>query len=414
MPFITREDGERFVIPSYRDVLSAKRPTLLKREILLLSSNYGEFITLQRKNTEQYEVAFSPDPGYLLGETVWSYFKRPLDLIYCEAISNTSEALLVIVKSGSVYLDGVFPVDVIPDELVIFRTQAISFDIYIHGNVPISETLEEDKFSLDARSVKSFTVLDQPIFPLLPTQKAFRLQNVNQVLKSRGIGVFPLAPLLIFLGILIALGLLWSFFSSHKEEIPQVIIKATNPYQNYINALLTPDPPQIIQQVVLQTQLLTTIPGWIVDSINYSAIDQQVNVSVKSQGATTHLLFDWAKRHNAKVAVSNDGFHIYLSQSIANRPPPTSINNLNSVIAALVDSIAAVLPGNALSVGALADRGRYAERPIVLTFTQITLARLMIIGQQLKNLPLVLDSVSIKIDQTGYLTGVMNFRVFGN
>jgi len=66
MPYIAREDGERFVIPSYRDVLSAKRANLLKKEILLLSENYGSFIALQRKNTQQYEVAFSPDTGLFL------------------------------------------------------------------------------------------------------------------------------------------------------------------------------------------------------------------------------------------------------------------------------------------------------------------------------------------------------------
>src|SRR5687768_7707453 len=120
MPYITREDGERFVIPSYRDVLSIKKESLLRKEILLLSENYGEYIALQRKNAEQYEVAFSNEPGYLLGETIWHYFKRPYDLIYCEAIPNTSEAILVMVKSGNVYLDGTFPLDAIPDELLVF------------------------------------------------------------------------------------------------------------------------------------------------------------------------------------------------------------------------------------------------------------------------------------------------------
>ncbi len=86
MPYITREDGEHFVIPSYRDVLTAKQKSQLKREILALSQNYGEYITLQRKGASQYEVAFSPDTGYLLGESVWHYFNRPMDMIYCEVV----------------------------------------------------------------------------------------------------------------------------------------------------------------------------------------------------------------------------------------------------------------------------------------------------------------------------------------
>ena len=70
MPYITREDGERFVIPSYRDVLIAKQKSQLKKEILLLSQSYGAYITLQKKSATQYEVAFSPETGYLLGESI--------------------------------------------------------------------------------------------------------------------------------------------------------------------------------------------------------------------------------------------------------------------------------------------------------------------------------------------------------
>src|SRR5579862_3627590 len=158
MPYITREDGERFIIPTYRDVLSAKKPSLLKKEILLLAANYGEYITLQKKGNFQYEVAFSPEAGNLLGETVWHFFKRPRDLIYCEEIPNTTDVILVIVKSGSVYLDGSFPADSVPEELIVFQTQQNNFEIYTYGDVPISETAEPGKFAFDTTSVKSFKV----------------------------------------------------------------------------------------------------------------------------------------------------------------------------------------------------------------------------------------------------------------
>src|SRR5439155_12402343 len=115
-----------------------------------------------------YEVAFSQDAGYLLGETVWHYFKRPMDMIYCEAIPNTTEAILVIVKSGSVYLDGSFPLDSIAEELVIFLTQQNNFEIYLYGDVPISQEPEAGKFSFEAGSVKSFDALSKPVFPTLP------------------------------------------------------------------------------------------------------------------------------------------------------------------------------------------------------------------------------------------------------
>src|SRR5262245_59869678 len=187
MPYITREDGERFVIPSYRDVLTVKQKNQLKKEIVLLSQSYGEYITLQKKSPTQYEVAFSPDTGYLLGESIWQHFKKPNDLIYCEAVANTTEAILVIVKSGSVYLDGSFPVDSIPEELIIFLTQENNFEIYTYGDVPISAEAEAGKFSFEPNSVKSFTRLDKPVFPTLPLYKVYQLQLVDPVLRSQGI-----------------------------------------------------------------------------------------------------------------------------------------------------------------------------------------------------------------------------------
>ena len=52
----------------------------------------------------------------------------------------------MIVKSGSVYLDGSFPIDSISEELVIFKTQQINFDIYIYCYVPINPPPQPRKF----------------------------------------------------------------------------------------------------------------------------------------------------------------------------------------------------------------------------------------------------------------------------
>ena len=226
----------------YRDVLDAKKPALFRKEVLSLSSSYGDYIALQRKNTDQYEVAFSSDPGYLLGETVWHYLKRPQDLIYCEAIPDSTEAILVIVKSGSVYLDGNFSLDTIPDELVIFQTQKNDFEIVIYGDVPISQFPEDGTFSFSESSVKSFTILPEPIFPTLPIVKAFQLQLVDAVLNATGIGVFPLKKVVLGLVAVGCVWMAWAYLSTHKPELPQVLIKATNPYQNYISYLSSADP----------------------------------------------------------------------------------------------------------------------------------------------------------------------------
>lgn len=411
MPYITREDGEHFIIPSYRDVLSAKKLTLLRREVLLLSANYGEYVAIQRKNVNQYEVAFSAEPGYLLGETVWSYFKRPQDLIYCEAIPNTHEAILVIVKSGSVYIDGSFPLDAIVDELVVFRTQQNNFDVYINGDVPISQIPEEGKFALDPASVKSFNILEEPVFPTLPIVKSFQLQLVDAVLKSKGIGVLPKKQIISALILLAFIWGAWSFLTTHKKEIPVMIVRASNPYQLYVSSLNTPDPANQIRWLTTNIWLLSTIPGWHADVLNYSP--NGVNTTVRSMGARTNLLFEWADANHAIVQIDKTGFTLTINSRLNNRGDINAISPLDRVVANLIDSMSYVNPGNNVQVGPEVNKGRFLERELKVNFTDITPTTLDLIGQQFKNLPLVLVGVSITITD-GLLTGIITLRALGN
>lgn len=412
MAHITREDGERFVIPSYRDVLSAKKPGLLKREILLLSSNYGEYIALQKKSPTEYEVAFSNEPGALLGETVWNYFKRPRDLIYCEEIPNTNEAILVIVKSGSVYLDGSFPIDTIPDELIVFQTQQNNFEIYLYGNVPISQTEEEGKFTFDASSVKSFSILSNPVFPTLSIAKQFQLQLVDVALKAQGIGVLPVKNIVI---ILVFIGLIWmgwQYLTTTKEELPQAIVSVVNPYQAYYAELSSPDPMIEIQKLASDIMLFYTIPGWFPITFTYG--QGSLRVAVKSQGARTNVLFDWATKNNAKVEILSDGFYIIRSSVFSNRQPTASIYQLNYVTASLIDRLSYVLPGNHLTIGKSISKGKYYdETSFTVDFNEITPTTLNLIGQQFKKLPFVLNKVEINVREDS-LSGKIDITALGN
>ena len=417
MPYITREDGERFIIPSYRDVLSIKKPSLLRREVLLLSSNYGEYIALQKKSASQYEIAFSPDSGVLLGETVWDYFKRPRDLVYCEAIPNTSDAILVIVKSGSVYLDGSFSIDSLAEELVIFKTQQNNFDIYIYGDVPISQMPAEGKFSFDAASVKSFTILDKSVFLTLPKVKYFQLQLVNTVLKAQGIDVFPTKKIAI--GVL-AIGLLWmgwTYISTHEKEtvIPQAFLGIVNPYQVYISQLTSPNPAVLIRQMINNTALFFTIPGWSLDSFFEKTIDNNpiMDATVKSMGGRVNVLYQWAEKNKVTVVLTSDGFHLVAPLIPMNRLEPTVIYRLDKVIANLIDRLSYIIPGNPLDVGGFSDKGSYKEATATIKFNAISPTMLNLVGQQLKMLPLVLSKVTVVVSN-GNLTGSIVLTALGN
>lgn len=410
MPYITREDGEHFVIPSYRDVITAKQKAALKKEILLLSQSYGEYITLQRKGTSQYEVAFSPDPGYLLGESIWHFFKRPLDLIYCEAIPNTTEAILVIVKAGSVYLDGSFPLDSISEELIIFLTQQNNFEIYLYGDVPISQTPEEGKFSFEAASVRSFTVLDKPVFPTLPLVKAYQLQLVEQVLKSHGIGVFPTKQLVSGLVILGLLWMIYSYYSTKKPVVQPVAVKA-NPYQGYLTALESPAPDQEISTFIETLKLFATLPGWIPKQMNYA--NNSLTVSVISSGSKIENLYGWAKQNNAKIILRPEGIYINMMFSVPKRPIPTKIYGATDVVAAITDHLMNIYPGNHIKLDDFASKGVYTQIPLTITVTDVTPMIVDMIGKQLKDLPVVLQSINLTYDG-GKLNGTILLETLGS
>lgn len=410
MSYITREDGEHFVIPSYRDVLSAKQKSVLKRDIQVLSQSYGEYITLQRKNVAQYEVAFSPDTGYLLGESIWHHFKRPLDMVYCEIIPNTTEAILVIVKAGSVYLDGSFPLDSIPEELVIFLTQQNNFEIYTYGDVPISQTAQEGKFSFEANSIKSYTVLEEPVFPTLPLLKMYRLQLVDVVLKEHGIGVFPLKRLLIPVVLLVAIWLAWSHFTSKK---PIVLPRRTevNPYIAYNETLMAPAPDQEIRQFLTDTKIFFTMPGWQVSKVDYAK--GNVSATVLSSGGSTEDLIRWGLASNVTVDIQMDGIHVTKKVTVPNRSYPKTIYPIKQVLAIIVDRIAKIYPGNHLKVNDYISKGAYTDVTLTLTIESTSPVVLALIGDQFKDLPLVLRSITLELNK-GSLQGSIMIEALGN
>jgi hypothetical protein len=412
MPYITREDGEHFVIPSYRDVLTVKQKSQLKKEILLLSQSYGEYITLQKKSATQYEVAFSPDTGYLLGESLWHNFKKPLDMIYCEVIPNTTEAILVIVKSGSVYLDGSFPLDSIPEELIIFLTQQNNFEIYVYGDVPISQEPEAGKFSFEPSSVKSFNVLDKPVFPSLPLLKMYQLQLVDPVLKAQGIGVFPTKQLL-GVGAVIVVGyLLYMFVTSEKEAVPTQTTPQVNPYQLYLNTLSSPAPSAEISEFVKKLQIFYQMPGWEVSDIKY--IHSQINADVLSNGGTIEMLSKWADDNQMHMIIKKNGITVTKFIDVPKRSYPKYIYSIDKVISRIVDKMATVNPGNNITLGNFDRKGNFTDVLVTIKVDKISPTILDLIGKQFNDLPLVLHDLTLSVGTDFVLTGTITIDALGS
>ncbi len=412
MPFITREDGERFVIPSYRDVLTCKQQSQLKKEILLLSQSYGEYITLQKKGPMQYEVAFSSDTGHLLGESIWAHFKRPNDLIYCEAIPNTSEAILVIVKAGSVYLDGSFPLDTIPEELVIFLTQQNHFEIYVHGDVPIHAAEEAGKFNFEPSQVKSFTVLDKPVFPTLPLLNAYQLQLVDPILKKYGIGIFPIRQVLTSLAALTLLWMAYVFFSAPQQDIAPAQ-GPINQYATYQSLLMSKNPTEQIVSAMAVLIQLNTVAGWNVKKLDFA--NDRLNMQMLSQGGRSIDLLNYAEANQFQVNMTRMGIFLSQGVNLPNRAKPNQIYSLREVVATVIDRLALVYPGNNLQISDFYKKGSFMTTQLTIRLNGMVPATINLIGEQFKDLPVNLEGISVTQDTSGnQFSGTLTLQALGN
>lgn len=409
MPYITRADGVHFVIPSYRDVLIARNKHTVQKDVLALSQNYGGYITLQRKTAQQYELAFSQDSGYSLGETVWHQFKKPADMVYCEAVPNSTEAILVIVKDGAVYLDGSFPIESIPEELIIFLTQQNNFEIYIYGDVPISEKPVEGKFSFDGASVKSFTVLPEPVFEKLPLLPAYHFKLVDVVLKENGIGVFPVKMLVnVLMGIGAIIGLYYLFTMKPRE--PDVVVVEPNPYQGYVDALSTPAPDQVVAGFVNRLLLLYSVPGWSATNIAYKG--GAVQAKMKSDGNSIAALKKWCQENGCEVGIITSGIVVTFDLGIKNRLKPKKIYPSREILANFIDNISVVYPGNNLALADNKLTGPFSTMKLTINLKEVTPVVLSMIGSQMTGLPFSINE--IQAAQRGpYLFGTISLDGLG-
>lgn len=409
MAYITREDGERFVIPSYRDVLSAKNKNQLKKDIHLLSQNYGEYITMQKKNAMQFEVAFSPDVGYLLGETVWQHFQKPDDLIYCEAIPGSTEVILTIVKDGSVYLDGSFPTENVQEELIVFLTQDAHFEIFTYGDVPIVDSPEDGKFSFDPKSVKSYTILDQPTFQKLPLIPSYKLKLVDTVLKQHGIGVTPILPILGIVGVIAGIYFAWSSMHAPEQEVVVQAVVA-NPYQEYINAMKAPLANVEIGDFNKVLKTLLFVPGWQANTINYAS--GSLTATMTSNGGTIKSLYTWARDHGFTVSIMPTGFVLNKSLSLDVVDRSDTISNLDKVMALLMDKIFEVNPGDTIKVGEIKENKVFRTAKIDVALNGYAPLYLDLVTEQFAGLPLIVKSIKGAISN-GIFTGTISLTALG-
>ena len=252
MSTLIRSDGTQFVMQAYRELLSAKKKSQIVQEVRLLAEHQGQYVRLFNKGQSQYQAVFSTEPGCLLGESIWRYFNKPENLIYCEALPDSAQILVVVVRQGSVYIDSQMLASSLQSELLPLMTGDLRYRIITSGNVPLRKAESFGTFRFPKDLIEDFKILKEPLFPILPAVKSLQLLPLPLALKAERLNIgLSTSTVIVLVLVLIVIG--WWALTPEQQDVsspPMVLEKLGNPYAAYLNALSSPAPDQQLLEMV--------------------------------------------------------------------------------------------------------------------------------------------------------------------
>ncbi len=408
MPTLKRDDGVQFAIQTYRELLNTQKASLVKQELRLLAKNHGSYVRLFQKDKHQSEAVFSRDPGYLFGESVWEYFGRPNDLVYCELLGDSHYAAVVVVRAGSVYLDSKMPIASIPDEFTTLIAGANQYDIYIFGDVPISDKEDKGYFYFPPEFTKSFNRLDRGAIDELPTTEALQLQPLEMALRSEQLGKkMPIGMLLLIAVVILGVG--WWVFTPKIETVVQKPVEQTNPWQLLENTLSSPKPIENLAAFNTVFTLVNSVSGW--EPVSIKATGNSYLIKMNTLGGGVKELQTWAAKHNVTVNLTQQGVDLNYVLPLTDRSK-TIFMNLQDALADVIDNMNKVLPTKSVALQASTKSGLTQEMKATVTYTNISPDILTLIGRAMTNLPVRVDNIETTISN-GALSGNIQLTVVG-
>lgn len=426
MPVLTRGDGTPFITRAYRELLTVKTKAFLKREVVLLGDTNGGFARIFPQASGDFEAVFSHESGYLLGETVWHFFEKPEDLIYCEVLPNGEKAILVVVRQGSVFLDAEVAVTHLIDELSGLFFDDTAYDIYLYGDVPIDN--DESEFSLPEESVNTLTHLDESVFLQLPPLSALALLPINQALKAVRLTSGGLSPIAAVMLIVVVAGVVWIMWTLLKPEPPppeqQPVIHQQpkkppgpppDPLMAYKKALRSPEPVAILQSLVDQLHQLYGLSGWEVQSIDATLSELNLTLVPGSPSITSAPLQEWAQLNNFKVTLSDTAsakLHLPITATDRDAAEHPVMQPLLPLISQVQQRLQTVtLPDN-VKLDSQVTKDNYKQVNITVSFSEVAPDYVVFLGNILVGLPVVLTGYTLSMSGV-LISGSITFGVLG-
>jgi len=414
-PIIERDDGVTFAVYTYRELLTVKSASMLKQEIRVLQEEHGQYARFFELPSGDFEAVFSREQGYLLGETVWDYFDQPDDLIFCEALDDGKNAVLVVVRGGSVYLDAEVPIENLHDEFSSLATGSHSYDIRIYGDVPLSQQSTKEKFTFDEEFVNSFEILKAPVFPKLPSEADFELLPIANAMDELPLGNQK-QIIIAALAIVIVIGLGWYFFKAEpppvgvKDEVTSTPTIQKRAFEDYQKALTTPAPYDIFNELAVDLRQLFTLPGWVPTNIVYK--DSKFTVELESIGGTLDILLAWARQNNANLSNKAQAATITFQSTALKREPPRKIFDMDDINAMVYDQLKSTVADGSVSYQDPVKSSNYSSTKLSVSFGGISLDVLTLLGIELRDLPVIVEECTIQVED-GLLSGTVILQILG-
>lgn len=383
-----------FLFQPYREALTVKNSSLLRKEIQYLAQQHGQYCRIFKRKAGEIETVFSQEPGYLLGETVWHYFEETPYLIYAEKVDDA--VILVVVRDGVVYLDAKFTAADLTDELKkVLSTDSQKYKVYTFGIVPF-------KFV----DVGMYKALDKSVFNDLVWDSAFQLLPVFDALREHGLEDRTRSSLafvtIICLGLL---GTLWWYSSQPKTTV------SVNPYERYELSLQTPTPASEALALTQGIQKLNQIPGWEIQSVHYNG--EVGNAKLNSIGGTATQLLTMSQSMGMVVNFSSNGVFVNFTSALSHRPLPDKIANTEKTVAIIMDRMTHVLPKKSVGVDQTITNRVFKQVEMTISFNNVSPEVLQLIGSSLDDLPVNIDSITVSV-KNGLLSGYFKISVVGN
>ncbi|HEV2613703.1 MAG TPA: hypothetical protein VGV92_03225 [Gammaproteobacteria bacterium] len=396
-----------FLFQPYREALTVKTASLLRKEIQYLAEQHGQYCRLFKRKAGEIEAVFSQEQGYLLGETVWNYFEKTPYLIYCEKLASEKDdkeensIVLVVVRDGVVYLDTKLTSVGLSEELKNLlsadskSTDSKKYKVYTHGAIPY-------KFE----NVGSLKVVEKSVFESLMWDSAFQLLPILDALREQGLEDRTKSSLA-FVTILCVglLGALWWYSSKPTVSV------SVNPYEQYELSLQTPTPASETAALIHGLEKINRIPGWMVSSVEFDG--QNGNAKLTSMGGTATQLLTLSQSMGMVATFSSNGVFVNFTSSLSHRPVPDTIANTEKTVAIIMDRMTRVLPKKSVSVNQTISNRVFKQVEMTISFNNVSPEVLQLIGSRLDDLPVNIESITVSV-KNGLLTGYFKISVVGN